>query len=518
MKKEIIINSTAAETRIAIVEDERLVEIFVERPEKERMVGDIYKGRVAKVLPGMKAAFVNVGMKQDSFLHFSDIGDNTHEYAALADEDESDEFEQVPAKQTAHQKVIHNHDSHGRFLRTGQEILVQIIKEPIYNKGARVTSEISIPGRFTVLIPNDPSEMIGISRKIINVPERKRLKKLTREIRPPGFGVIVRTNAEGKDEEVLNNDIRNCLNTWYEIDRKAKSVPAPSLVYKDMEMVSSVIRDLFSNDVTRVMIDDKNLHRSIYNYISTTSPQLLDRIELYKERRPIFDLYNIEQDLQQSIEKKVMLKNGGYIIIEHTEALVSVDVNSGRFMGRGSYEENSMAVNMIAAREITRQLRLRDIGGLIVIDFIDLHDERNKRKLYEEMKRELRKDRAKFSILPMDEYGLIELTRERIRPSIMFSLSEPCPACSGTGRVGNRTTLFNKIERWIRRYKQKHKFFSRLEIIVHPDVIDLIELKAQKLRWKYFIFATVTGEEEMRLDEFRVINSKGDDITETHVA
>jgi ribonuclease G len=513
MKKEIIINSTAAETRIAIVEDERLVEIFVERPEKERMVGDIYKGRVAKVLPGMKAAFVNVGMKQDAFLHFSDIGDNTHEYAVMADADDSEETEIAPGKET---KVIHNHDSRGRFLRRDQEILVQVIKEPIYNKGARVTSEISIPGRFTVLIPNDPSEMIGISRKIISVQERKRLKKLAREVKPSGFGLIVRTNAESKDEDVLRQDIQSSINTWKEVDKKAQSVKAPAMVYKDMEMVSSVIRDLFSNDVSRVLIDDKKLFRSISNYVSMTSPAMLDRVELYKESRPIFDKYNIEQDIQQSIEKRVPLKNGGYIIIEHTEALVSVDVNSGKFMGRGSYEDNAMAVNMASAREATRQLRLRDIGGLIVIDFIDLRDERNKRKLFEEMKHELRKDRAKFSILPMDEYGLIELTRERIRPSIMFSLSEPCPACTGTGRVGNRTTLYNKIDRWTRRFKHDHRFLSRLQFVVHPDIIDQIEPKMKKMKWKYFIFADILGEEEMRLDEFRVITRSGEDITDSY--
>ncbi len=515
MKKEIIINSTVAEARIAIVEDERLVEIFVERPEKERMVGDIYKGRVAKVLPGMKASFIDIGMKQDAFLHFSDIGDNTHEYAAIVDADDADDVDDDNSKELEPVKVMHKHDIGGRFLRHGQEILVQIIKEPIYNKGARVTSQISIPGRFTVLIPNDPNDGIGISRKITQIQERRRLKRLAREVKPSGFGLIVRTNSENKDEDVLRNDIRNSLNTWYELDRRAKTLPAPSLVYKDMEMVSSVIRDLFSNDVQRVLIDDKNLHRSISNYISTTSPQLLSRIELHKDRRPIFDLYNIEQDIQQSTEKKVMLRNGGYIIIEHTEALISVDVNSGRFIGRGSYEENALSVNMVAAREIARQLRLRDIGGLIVIDFIDLRDDRNKRKLYEEMKRELRKDRAKFSILPMDEYGLIELTRERIRPSILFSLSEPCPACAGSGRVGNRTTLINKVDRWLRRYKEDHRWPSRLEFMVHPDIIDLIEPKLKTMRWKYLLFPTVTIQEEMKLDEFRVLKN-GEDITETY--
>lgn len=513
MKKEIIINATDAETRIAIVEDERLVEIFVERPEKNRMVGDIYKGRVAKVFPGMKAAFVNIGMKQDAFLHFSDIGDNTHEYAVINDADDADDIE-APVKPFNHPR-IHNHDNHGRFLRVGQEILVQVIKEPIYNKGARVTSEISIPGRFTVLIPNDPNEMIGISRKINNVPERKRLRRLAKEVKPRDFGLIVRTNAEDRDEEVLRNDIRNCLDSWHDIDTKAQKMSAPNLVYKDMEMVSSVIRDLFSNDVSRVLIDDKKLYKSISNYISTTSPQLGNRIELYRSNKPIFDLYNIEQDLQQSIEKKVPLKNGGYIIIEHTEALISVDVNSGKYIGRGSYEENSMAVNMVAARETCRQLRLRDIGGLIVIDFIDLHDERNKKKLFEEMKKELRKDRAKFSILPMDEYGLIEMTRERIRPSIMFSLSEPCPACSGTGRVGNRTTLFDKIERWARRYKEKNSFFSRLEFVVNSDILEQVKPKIKNMRWRYLIFSRVTGEQEMRMDEFRVLQ-KNEDITEIY--
>ncbi len=513
MSKEILINATDEESRIAIVEDGRLVEIYVERPEKERMVGDIYKGKVHKVLPGMKAAFVNIGMKQDCFLHFSDIGDNTHEY--LSSEDDDDDTEEAPQNRQTSRK-IHGAQNNSRFLRTGQEILVQVIKEPISNKGARVTSQISIPGRFTVLLPNSSSEWIGISRRIGNVQERRRLRRLAREVKPKGASLIIRTNADGKDENVLRADIRQSTETWEETDRVAKSSSAPKLVYKDMEMVSSVIRDLFSQDVTRVLIDNKKLHKAIASYIEVTSPQLLERVELYRGRKPIFDMFNVEQDIQQSTEKKVPLKNGGYIIIEHTEALVSVDVNSGKFMGRGSYEENSMAVNMIAARETIRQLRLRDIGGLIVIDFIDLRDERNRRKLFEEMKRELRKDRAKFSILPMDEYGLIELTRERIRPSIMFSLSEPCPACAGTGRVGNRTTIINKIERWLRRYREDHRFLSRLRLFLHPDMVDLMRPKMRQFLWKYGTWITLDTEDEMRLDEFRLLSPGGDDLTEKY--
>ncbi len=517
MKKEILINARPNETRIVIVEDEKLVEVFVERPEKERMVGDIYKGRVAKVLPGMKAAFINIGMKQDAFLHFSDIGDNTHVYPALAAEDDNDDTEIQPTQQRSRRKVIHSHDSEGRFLRVGQEILVQVIKEPISTKGARVTSEISIPGRFTVLIPNNPNEMIGISRKITFLPERKRLKRLAHEIKPKGFGLIVRTNAEEKDESLLRNDIEMCLESWKDLDRKAKSVPAPNLVYKDMEMVSSVIRDLFSNDVNRVLIDDRNLHRQILQYISGTSPQLTNRVEYYRQRKPLFDMYNIEQDIQACTEKKVMLKNGGYIIIEHTEALVSIDVNSGKFIGRGPYEENALSVNLTAAREITRQLRLRDIGGLIVIDFIDLRDEKNRRRLLDEMKRELRKDKAKFSILPMDEYGLIELTRERIRPSIMFAINEPCPACAGTGWIAKRSTFINKIERWMRRYKQDHRLFSRIQIAMHPDMCDLIGIKIRRFFWKYRVWVSLFPEEEMRIDEFRVMNSRSEDITDQYL-
>ncbi len=521
MKKEIIINATAAETRIAIVEDDRLVEIFVERPEKERMVGDIYKGRVAKVFPGMKASFVNIGLKQDAFLHFSDIGDHTHEYAVSADSDDSDEEEVSPKRHTskrAQSQKAQSQDGRTRFLRVGQEILVQVIKEPISNKGARVTSEISIPGRYSVLIPNEPHEMTGVSKKIANFQERRRLKKMARECKPQGCGVIVRTNAEDKDDQVLRSDIENSYEIWKQVDIKAKTAKAPALVYKDMEMVSSVLRDLFTNDVSRVLIDDKKLHKEMSNYISVTTPALSNRIELYRNAKPIFDLYNIEQDIQQSIEKRVPIKNGSYIIIEHTEALISIDVNSGKYIGRGNYEENSMAVNMNCAKEIIRQLRLRDIGGLIVIDFIDLHDEKNKKKLFEFMRQELRQDKAKFSILPMDEYGLIELTRERIRPSIMFSLSEPCPACAGTGRVGNRTTLFDKINRWVRRYKDKNKFFSRLEFVLHPDIIDQVEPSIKRMKYKYLVFGRVVGEPEMRLDEFRVFASDGTDITETFAA
>ena len=511
MKREILINSTAIETRTTIVEDERLVEIYIDRPEDIRIVGDIYKGQISRVLPGLKAAFINVGLNQDAFLHFSDVGDNTHVYKPSGNgAQKSSLFLPINSPKFKNEK------RNEKCLRTGQDILVQIIKEPIYKKGARVSSSISIPGRYVVLIPNDTGSGIGVSKRIQNRHERRRLKQLGRSLTPKGFGLIIRTNAENKSSKVISQDIEYCLSIWKDVEEKSENSPSPALVYKDMEMVSSVIRDSFSSDIDRVLVDDKKLFKSIKEYVQTNSPKLANRIEFHGKKFPIFDLYNVEQDISQSMDKKVMLEHGAYILIEHTEALIAIDVNSGKFIGRASYEENALKVNMLAVREIVRQLRLRDIGGLIVCDLIDLRDPRSKKKVFEEMKRELMKDRAKFSILPMDEFGLVELTRERIRPGILFSLSEPCPACNGSGRVGNRQSLVNNIERWVKRYKSEHKFFRKLTLIINPDVHDYLTNKLSKFKWSYGLFIALQLEDKMRLDEFRFINRAGNDITEKY--
>ncbi|MBP1646745.1 MAG: Ribonuclease [Bacteroidetes bacterium] len=549
MKKEIIINAAANETRIAITEDGRLAELFVETANKEKMVGDIYLGKVAKVMPGIKAAFIDLGLSQDGFLHFSDIGNRLEEYQAMIgeDEEEDEQAEKGAVSETAQvaveaaataprpghhdsQEATHPAPSHARGrdnghppqkeiqIAKGQEIIVQVTKEPVGKKGVRVTSEVSLAGRFLVLLPFDGK--VGISKKINSFKEKRRLRKIVQGILPEGFGVIIRTVAEGRDDEALQKDLEDLIKTWREIEKTVKSENAPCLVYKDMSTTSSVIRDLFSNDVSRVVVDSKKLHREIRAYIKYTSSQLLDKIELHRDKAPIFDVYGIEKEIETTLARKVWLKSGGYIIIEPTEAMVVIDVNSGRYAAKKEQEQNSLRTDLEAAREICRQLRLRDIGGIIVCDFIDLEDERNKRKVYEELKKEFRKDRAKVTVLPMTEFGLVQITRQRIRQNILHSFTEPCPSCGGTGLVQSKTTTLNQLERWVRRFKGEAKEF-RLTLRVNPELAlhlkDGTYNRLRKIMLKYFVLIRLEVDTAIPVGEFRFISRKqGKDITDQY--
>jgi ribonuclease G len=541
MRKEIVINAAANETRIAITEDGRLAELFVETANKEKMVGDIYLGKVAKVMPGIKAAFIDIGLSQDGFLHFSDIGNRLEEYSAMIGDDDEGEDEDenektavaepagvsgqgsVSAEPARQQSLPHSQRHREQRpprreiqLQKGQDIIVQITKEPVGKKGVRVTSEVSLAGRYIVLLPFDGK--IGISKKISSFKEKRRLRKIVQSILPEGFGVIIRTVAEGKDDVSFRNDLEDLIKTWREVEKLVKTEKAPCLLYKDMATTSSVIRDLFSNDVSRVVIDSKKLHKEISAYIRYTSAHLLEKIELHREKQPIFDKYGIEKEIETTLSRKVWLKSGGYLIIEPTEAMLVIDVNSGRYAAKKEQEQNSLRTDLEASREICRQLRLRDIGGIIVCDFIDLDDERNKRKVYEELKKEFRKDRAKVTVLPMTEFGLVQITRQRIRQSIVHSFTEACPACGGTGLVQSRTTTLNQLERWVRRFKtETHE--SRLRLLVNPEVAatltDGVVSRLRKIMWKYFVMISLEEDAAIPVGEFRVISIKqGKDITD----
>lgn len=502
MRKEIIINSSIGETRIAIVEDGRLAELFVEQPENERMVGDIYLGKVVNVVKGMHAAFVDIGHDQDAFLHFSDIGETLTEYRSFIDIDST--YENTKAK------------AERPIPKEGQEILVQVIKEPISRKGARVSSELSFPGRFIVLVPN--SDVVGVSKKIDSIKEKKQLKGLIRAIKPKGFGLIARTVAEQKNEDALRADLDNLLKKWKKIEKKLKQVAPPALIYKDEAMASSVIRDLFTNDVTRVVIDSKNLFGEIVAYLEDVAPTLAHRVEYFKSAKPIFDVFGIESEIEKSLARKIWTPSGGYIIVDQTEAMAVIDVNSGKYIRGKEPEETTLKINLEAAKEVARQLRLRDLGGLIVIDFIDMTDSSNKRRLYEEFRRELRKDRAQSSILPISDFGLIEMTRERIRPSLLHTFSEPCPTCEGIGRVISKSTVLTKIERWIKRFKTERSEWS-LRLAVHSSVADYITAgfvsKIRKLMWKYRVKIEVVKDDALRTEQFRMMLKKDQtDVTD----
>ena len=535
MKKDIIINSTANEHRIAILEDGKLAELFVETPGKVRNVGDIYLGKVAKVMPGIRAAFIDIGQQQDAFLHFSDIGEAQEEYNALF-EDDDDEEEGGKSSTTANITAKSGDNGSGAAnnpattavatqeqsrpaqpsrrraeinLQKGQDILVQITKEPVGKKGVRVRSDAYLPGRFLVLLPFDGK--VGASRKLTNFKEKRRLKKLVRTFLPSGFGAIIRTVAEGKSEELIKQDLEEQMKIWRTIEKTVKAEKAPALIYKDMSTTSSVIRDLFQESVEHVVVDDRKLFKEIRAYVQWMSPDMVDRVEYYNEKEPIFDKYEIEKDIQSLFSKKIWMKSGGYIYIEKTEAMTVIDVNSGRYAAKREQEQNSLKTDLEAAREMCRQLRLRDIAGLVVVDFIDLDDERNKKKIYDEVRKELRKDRAKVTALPLTEFSIMQLTRQRIRQGVQLSFSENCPTCGGTGLVQSKTTTINQIERWIKRFKSESREF-RLELRVNPTIAGYLTQgtisRLTKIQFKFFVKIRLVAEPALQLDEFKFISAK----------
>jgi len=520
MKKEILINSTSSEVRIAITEEAKLVELFYESPDLNRNVGDLYLGRVARVLPGIRAAFINIGFPQDAFLHFSDIDTSIDDYSSILGDDseiDDDEDDEDSTHQSGNRAYQSDRQSPINIER-GQDIIIQIMKEPVGNKGVRVTSKVSLPGRYLVLMPFN--RRMGVSKKIYNFREKRRLRSIIRPLLPQGFGVIIRTVAAGQDDALITDDLKKLLNSWTEIQGKMKTMKPPSLLYKDVSTTNSVVRDLFRDDVSKVVIDSKKLYKQIHDYVEETSPEFLDKIEYYSGSAPLFDASGIEKQLEESLAQKVWLKNTGYIIIESTEAMTVVDVNSGKYAKSRDQEVNSLKINTEAAREIARQARLRDIGGIIVIDFIDLYDDSNKKKLYDEIRKEFRKDRAKTTILPMSEFGVVQITRQRIRQNIMHRLSDQCPMCSGSGRVQTKMSYITEIERWLQRYKGGAS--SRyLRLRVNPLIFNYLTSglinKILRLCLRYRVIVKLEVDEKLPLSDFRFLTFNGKtDITEEY--
>ena len=515
MIKEIIINSSSNQTRVAITEDGNLADFFVDYPENRRMVGDIYLGRVARVLPGIRAAFIDIGMKHDGFLHFSDIGDRTKQFQDMLGEEDSDVDDAdddepnkpnrgngTPAPEATITK-----------LRKGEEILVQITKEPVSNKGVRVTSSVSLPGRFCVLLPFDSK--IGISKKISDYKERRRLRNIARGILPPNYGLIIRTVAKDQAEDAVKDDLTNLVKTWKTIEATAKSEEPPSIVHQDLSTTDSVIRDLLTPDISKVFVDSKKLYKQIKGYVQLVQPDLLEKIDLYKSSSSIFDEFKIEEQIKTLMGRKVPLPSGGYLIIEHTEAMVVIDVNSGRYAKSKEQELNSLKTDLEAAREIARQLRLRDIGGIIVIDFIDLEEDKNRKKVYDELKKEFRRDRSKVSVLPMSDFGLVQITRQRIRQNIMQAMKDVCPVCGGSGFMTKESHLVYDIEDWLKRFRRFSREFS-LIIKCHPsDASRLQDKKFTRIQLKYLVRLRIEEDISIPMGKFKFYSKrKGIDLTE----
>ncbi|MFQ5473640.1 MAG: ribonuclease E/G, partial [Dehalococcoidia bacterium] len=423
MKREILISGSQRETRVAILEDDRLVELLVDRPELSRSVGNIYRGKVEAVLPGIQAAFVDVGAEKSAFLHASDLIEPDDE-----DLDEEDNGKGTGPRGRSRLPNIQD------AVKRGETILVQVTKEPISTKGARVTTQISLPGRYLVYLPF--ASRVGVSRKIEARDERARLRKTVKDLLPrsksPG-GVIVRTVAEDADRDQLKRELKSLLDVWRKIKRKATFVRPPSLVQREASLTSGIIRDLFSEKVDRLWVDSKRVYNEIKAYLEPLDPDLLERTTLYADKVSLFDRFEIEDEIATLHQRRVDLPTGGYLVIELTEALVSIDVNTGRYTGKKDPEKTILRTNIEAAREIARQLRLRDMGGIIVIDFIDMEVQGNRDRVLHELRTHLGRDRARTRAFGVSDLGLIEMTRQRVRPSLWQSMTEPCPACGGLG-------------------------------------------------------------------------------------
>ena len=454
MFREILINADPGETRVAILEDATLVEFFVEREEERRRVGDIYKGRVNKVLPGMQAAFVEIGLPKAAFLHGSDMLSSIMDLEGF---DLDDERNTRVRRDIAIEKM----------LTRDQELLVQIIKEPIGTKGPKVSGRLSLPGRFLVLMPG--LGRIGVSRKIADRDERQRLKKILRELRPRNAGLICRTVGEGKAKREFVQDVKYLVDLWKEIETRAGRSDAPATVHRDMGLTTSLMRDIFTHQVDRVVVDSKEVYKEVLRYLKMVAPELKSRVKLYTGEGPVFDEYGIEAEVQKSFERKVWMKRGGYIVIDATEAMVTIDVNTGRFTGKRSQEDTILQTNLAAAAEVARQLRLRDLGGIVVVDFIDMESEQNRRTLLEALRGALQSDGARTRVYPVSDLGLVEMTRQRVREPLVNYFSQECTCCQGTGKIPSLPAAAMHIERSLQRVGA-HSKEKEIQITVHPEV------------------------------------------------
>ncbi len=506
MKQRIIINADSYETRVAILENDELAELFVERAEQRRNVGDIYKARVNAVLPGMQSAFVDMGLPKTGFLHASDLAESLSGLEDLSDADET--TGDPKRRRRAPVPKIEDH------LKKGQEVLVQITKESIGTKGPRVTQQVSLPGRFCVLMPG--VDHIGVSRRIEERAERQRIKAILSDLKPKGVGVIARTAGEGKGDAEYAADIRHLTRLWQKIEKKSASARPPALLHRELEMSAGLIRDLFTDEVEEVFIDDPDSFSEIQGYLKAVSPELADRVRHYKGKDPIFDAFGIEPQIEKTFERKVWLKKGGYICIDHAEALVAVDVNTGRFTGKKNQEETIFRTNMEAAVEVPRQLRLRDIGGIIVVDFIDMESESNKRAVLDTLRNELRKDRARTKAFAVSDLGLVEMTRQRERSSLLHYYTEDCPTCGGLGKVPSNETMLVKLERAMRRVTALggHR---RITVKVSPDVaLYFVEAEARRfaeLEKRFKLQVDLKDDPQLKRGEMRVLSDKKADLT-----
>jgi ribonuclease G len=484
VKKKVLINVEDKDIRVAILEDGQLAQLFVESIENKSIVGNIYKGRVDSIVPGLQAVFVDIGLERNAFLHFADVHDGytlpykgAPQRSGHSRRDGERKKEENDAEQ-GEPEELRTHKTKSVELKTGNEILVQAIKEPMGTKGARISSYISLPGRFLVLLPFSSSNGGGVSRRIEDGAERKRLRSILRSLNADDGGFIIRTAGLEQDEEEIVGDVHKLEKLWARIRHSAAHKSAPSLIHDDHDILGRIVRDELTGDVQELVIDSKDQARELRNIVANMMPDLKDKVRVVDPLlENVFDMYEVEKNYDKALRRKVWTKSGGYIIIDETEALVAIDVNSGKFVGKGDQEETILLVNLEAADTIAQQLRLRDVGGIIVIDFIDMRSRDNQRKVVSHFKELLKHDRAKTTVAPLTEYGLLQMTRKRVRQSLSKTVFNQCPYCAGSGRILHERHIWKRIRHEILRAIKEYPDSRSLDITVHPVMREYLEVE-----------------------------------------
>lgn len=514
MNSELVVDVRPSQISIALLENKRLVELNEEGRDEVFAVGNIYLGRVKKIMPGLNAAFVDVGYEKDAFLHYLDLGNNfntLNQFVSMVQNDRK----KVPLMNKVKQHPdIDKGGSIKDILNTGQEIAVQITKEPISTKGPRLSAELSIAGRFLVLIPF--ANKVSISQKIKSDEERLRLKQLIQSIKPKGFGVIVRTVAEDKKVAELDNELKLLVKKWDETVKKLQKAKGVTCIAEESSRTVGLIRDIFSSDFTHVHVNDRDVFDEVQSYIQLIAPNRQNIVKLYSDKQPIYDHFGITKQIKSALGKAVSFKKGAYLIIEHTEAMHVIDVNSGnRYKAGNDQENNAFEVNMAAAEEISRQLRLRDMGGIIVVDFIDMHDGENRHKLYEKMRECLIGDRAKHNVLPLSKFGVMQLTRQRVRPVIDIDVEETCPTCYGKGKATPSILFTDQLEDKID-YLVHQLHIKEFSLLIHPYVDAYISkgLISIKTRWKmkYGVNNKIIPSQKLGFLQYKFYDKQGEEI------
>jgi ribonuclease G len=473
--KQILINAAPWETRVAVLDDTTLAELYIERGRDHGIAGNIYKGKVVRVLPGMQAAFVDVGLEKAAFLHVSDLAmpedlpetDGPDELAEDAEASvEGEDAAPAPRRRSTPLPPIQER------LSKGDELLVQVAKQPMGSKGARVTAHLSLPGRHLVLMPGN--RHLGISRRIEDPEERDRLRAIVEAERPHEGGFIVRTACEGATKRDIHDDIRFLTRLWARVGKTAHAATAPALIHQDLDLVLRTVRDLFTADVERLTVDAAPDHARVLEFVEATMPRLAGRVHHYHGATPLFEQHGIESKIDRALDRRVWLKSGGYLVIEQTESLTAIDVNTGRYVGKKNQEETVLRTNLEAAKQVVAQLRLRNLGGIIVIDFIDMEEAANRKRVFDALQDAMREDKARTNILRISELGLVEMTRKRTRESLGQLLSSPCPHCQGTGRVRSVETLAHDALRRVQHEATLRPGGDALVLRVHPDVADFL--------------------------------------------